>query len=245
MSLHPFTNIKGYGLRAVDGELGKTKDLLFDDVSWEVRYLIAKTGQWLSKREVLVHAQSLGTPDRDTGLVPVALTRERIRNSPDIDTQKPVSRQMQEQLAAYYQWPGLQTYSYWPTGTFIPPPVPDMPDAIPKPEPPPEGPQLRSCREIIGYAIAATNGEIGDVKDLVVDTEGWKIALIVVDTGKWLPGRKVLLSPLDTSNISWSDRSLSVVLSREQIQEGPPYDPDAELNAEVVRRILRHYGRPT
>ena len=54
---------------------------------------------------------------------------------------------------------------------------------------------LRSIKEIIGYDLLATDGSIGHVKDFYFDDEAWGVRYVVVDTGGWLSGRMVLLSP--------------------------------------------------
>jgi hypothetical protein len=59
----------------------------------------------------------------------------------------------------------------------------------------PEKSHLRSVKEVIGYHIQATDGDIGHVEDFVVDDEVWALRYVVVDTRNWLPGRKVLWYP--------------------------------------------------
>ena len=244
MGLYSFSAMKGSELRALDGDMGSVRDFLFEDDEWNIRYLVADTGVWLPGRKVLLSPAALQDPDWSSGTIPVDLTRERIKNSPDISTDQPVSQQMQANLAAYYGWPFLPTYPYMPAGGFVPPPITDVGNLTVAPEPPREGPQLRSGQEVIGYAIMAQDGEIGDVKDFIIDTANWKISLVIVDTGRWLPGRKVLLSARNMRHISWNTRSLSVDLTREQVQGSPEYDPKTPVNVEYEKRVLDYYGRP-
>ncbi len=49
-------SLTGYSLKATNGEIGEVKEFYFDDESWTIRYLIVKTGSWLSGREVLLIA---------------------------------------------------------------------------------------------------------------------------------------------------------------------------------------------
>ena len=72
----------------------------FDDKTWAIRYLVVDTGAWLPGRRVLISPIALGQPDWAGQFFPVKLTMEQVRNSPDIDTDKPVSRQ-QESLLQY------------------------------------------------------------------------------------------------------------------------------------------------
>ena len=83
----------------------------FDDKTWAIRYLVVDTGTWLPDRQVLISPIALGQPDWEGQFFPVKLTTEQVRNSPDIDTDKPVSRQQETRLHTYYDWP-----VYWSGG---------------------------------------------------------------------------------------------------------------------------------
>ena len=73
----------------------------YDDETWTVRYLIVKTGAWLSGRKVLISPAALLLHSWESGVFPVNLTKEQVRHSPYIDTDKPVSRQQEAELATY------------------------------------------------------------------------------------------------------------------------------------------------
>lgn len=243
MSRYSFKAIKGSSLSSLDGELGSVRDLLFEDAGWKIQYLIVDLGDWLPGRKILLPPTAVGNPDSKSGTLPVALTREQIRNSPDLDTDKPFSQRMQEELFAYYGWPGMPTYHYSPVGAYAPPHVTEATEPAPSEESS-EGPQLRSCREITGYAIVTLDGEAGNVEDLIVDTDdAWKISLVAVDTGNWHLGRKIMLPPGSVSEVRWSDKSLSVDLTRDQVQGSPEYHPQTPVDIEFEKRVLDYYGR--
>jgi len=44
-------HLKGFVIRATDGELGTVDDFYFDDETWAIRYLTVDTGGWLGGRE--------------------------------------------------------------------------------------------------------------------------------------------------------------------------------------------------
>ena len=73
---------------------------------------------------------------------------------------------------------------------------------------------LRNVNQLRGYAIHATDGIIGEVDDLYFDDEDWAIRYLVVDTGRWLPGRKVLISPLAICHPDWMAQQLAVSLTK-------------------------------
>ena len=66
----------GYNLEATDGVIGEVEDFYFDDESWTMRYLIVKTGNWLSGRKVLISTSALTKTSWKTGLFPLNLTME-------------------------------------------------------------------------------------------------------------------------------------------------------------------------
>jgi hypothetical protein len=103
-------------------------------------------------------------------------------------------------------------------------------------------PHLRSAREIAGYHIAARDGEIGHVADVLVDDEDWSLRYFEVDTRNWLPGKHVLVAPRWVRSIAWAERCVRVDLPRAQIESGPPYDPRVPLDRSYERRLHNHYG---
>ena len=102
--LRPLNSIRGFKLAASDGEIGKVREVYFDDHSWTVRYFVVETGGWLTGRDVLVAPRSLGQIDEESGTIAVHLTQEQIRHSPPVESEQPVSRQYEEAYHAYYGW---------------------------------------------------------------------------------------------------------------------------------------------
>jgi hypothetical protein len=243
--LQSVKRLHGYAVRAMDGDMGKVDDFYFDDHTWTIRYLVANTGDWLSDRRVLLSTAALGCPLQEQRLFPVSLTREQVKKSPDIDTEKPVSRQKEEELHRYYGWT-----PYWGAGLPYAGEVPLAPLVMPAEEEmgseqrPKGDPHLRSTREVIGYYIHAADGEVGHVADLLVEDEGWVIRYIAVDTRHWLPGRHVLVVPQCVTEIDWSGRQVRVGLRREKIQHSPQYDPAIPVDREHETRLYDYYGWP-
>lgn len=103
---------------------------------------------------------------------------------------------------------------------------------------------LRSLRELEGYALGATDGEIGKVVDFLFDDERWAIRYLVADTGGWLSGRRVLLSPMSLAGADWSTRCLRVMLSRERIQNSPSIDAERPVSRRKEQEYSRYLGYP-
>jgi sporulation protein YlmC with PRC-barrel domain len=91
-------------------------------------------------------------------------------------------------------------------------------------------PNLRSVKEVIGYHIHASDGEIGHVEDLLIEDDDWSIHYFVVETNNWWPGNKVLISPLSVQSIQWSDRLVNLKINRQKVKDGRAFDPSAKIN---------------
>ena len=95
-------DLEGCSIAATDGVIGEVKDLYFDDEAWVIRYLVVSTGTWLSNRKVLISPYSIGQRTWGGKSLPATLTKEQVKNSPDIDTDKPISRQYEMQYLKHY-----------------------------------------------------------------------------------------------------------------------------------------------
>jgi hypothetical protein len=103
---------------------------------------------------------------------------------------------------------------------------------------------LRSIKEMLDYSILATDGGIGHVSDILLGDSDLKVRYLVIDTGSWLSGRKVLLSTAWLSSVAPDKKALVVNTDKKRIQESPPYDPDVEIPREYETRLHDHYGFP-
>jgi hypothetical protein len=237
--LRPFTDIKNFALAATDGEIGKVKELYFDDKNWTVRYVVVDTGGWLTGRKVLLAPRSFGMIDQEAKRITVHLTREQIENSPSIDADKPVSRQHEEEWHRYYGYPG-----YWMMPEAIAfgvAPLAETVSAAREAKNEEHGdPHLRSTSEVTGYSIHATDGDIGHVDDFIVDDGDWAIRYVVISRS-WWPGKKVMLSSEWIERVSWDARQIFVPLSRETIKGAPDWDDTQPLSRADEQRLFDYY----
>ena len=100
---------------------------------------------------------------------------------------------------------------------------------------------FRSMKAILGYGIAATDGNIGAVADFYFDDETWAVRYLVADTGQWLPGRRVLLSPEAVLREDWGTDAVRVKHSRDEIRDSPPVSQDRPVSRQEEESIFRHY----
>ncbi len=253
-------DLEGYSIHATDGIIGRVKDFYFDDVTWVIRYLVVDTGTWLLSRKVLISPVAIGYPDWIEKTLPVSITKEQVKNSPEIDTDKQVSRQHEIRYLGYYGYPfywgggGL-----WGAGAYPDMMMPGYAGVVSSPfsaltdlekiyaqaeavRHEHGNPHLRSTKEVMGYHIQASDGEIGHVQGLLFDEKTWAIRYLIVDTSNWWFGHKVLIAPQWIQDVSWSDATVSVNLTRQAVQDAPPYDSAVHLDRDKEISIHQHYG---
>ncbi|MCX2454205.1 PRC-barrel domain-containing protein [Pedobacter sp. PLR] len=245
---HNIKSLIGFTMGATDGEIGKVVEFYFDDESWTIRYLIVKTGGWLSERKVLISPMALMEPDWENESFPVKLSKDQIKHSPDIDTKMPVSRQQEVALYKYYEWPygdpiGAGFYGHMGMLGMVESRVSfEQAIAAMRNDKEPGDPHLRSTTEVKGYRIHAIDGEIGHVTDFIVDKH-WRIRFLVVDSGKWFPGKKLLISTEWITAISWARSRVEVDVSIEAVKSSPEYDPDRPIGDSYQTGLYRHYRK--
>jgi hypothetical protein len=103
---------------------------------------------------------------------------------------------------------------------------------------------LVTARKIKGLHLSARDGAIGTVKDLYFDSEEWIIRYLVVDTGGWLRGRKVLVSPVAAREPDWEEGRLPIELTREQVEHSPGIELDEPVSRQHEALLHQHYGWP-
>jgi sporulation protein YlmC with PRC-barrel domain len=250
--LRNIKDLLGFRIAAKDGDIGIVKDFYFDDETWTIRYLIVKTGAWLS-REVLIAPEAVIDHSWEAGTFSVGITKEQVRDSPDIDTEKPVSRQQEAELAKYYPW-----QSYWGSG-YYPGGVWGIVEPAPRVDPRTirvadltktsgEDRHLRSSKTVTGYHIHALDGDVGHVTNFIVDDQTWQIAYLLIDTHNWIGGKKVLLAVKHIQHVEWENSKVVVDLTMDTIKTSeavgkwnytvPSYD-QAEYEKHVV-----HFKEP-
>jgi hypothetical protein len=98
---------------------------------------------------------------------------------------------------------------------------------------------LRNVNDLYGFLVAANDGPIGEIRDCYFDDQSWTIRFFVVETGPWLNGRKVLISPLAIQGHDWAARALSVSLTRDQVKASPDVDTSKPVSRQ---HVLEQFG---
>ena len=213
----------GCRMEARDGDVGKVDDVYFDDESWTVRYLVLKTDDWLSGRKVLIAPVALLQDGRMTGLFRINLTQDQIRHSPDIDTDKPVSRQQEIELYGHYTWKG-----YWESG-FYAQGIGEIKEVSNTAQNEKCGNtvdlHLRATSYVTGFHVHGTDGEFGHICNFVIDDRTWKVLNLVVDTGHLPDGKKVLVAVDHIKQMRWSDSEVYLSDTKADIEKSAVFEP--------------------
>ena len=258
--LRTLKELHDYAIGAVDGDIGRVKDLYLDDERWVVRYVVVDAGGWLMGRKVLISPIAIGNPDWGQRSLPVSMTREQVKNSPDFDSEKPVTRQHETDYAGYYGYPYYWGGTgYWGGGMY-----PNLmlsgyggyatqqameqelrhanaPDLARRDA---DGdPHLRSGEAITGYHLHASDGEIGHVCGMLIDDATWAVRYLIVDTSNWWLGHRMLVAPSWIEGVSWSQRMVNIGLTRQAVKDAPAYEPLERLTRAEEARLHEHYGR--
>ena len=263
--LRSVAELENYTIGATDGTIGSVKDCYFDDEAWAVRYLVVRTGAWLVGREVLISPMSVTDAPTEERVLQVSISRDQVKHSPSVDSQKPVSRQHEMSYSTYYGYP----YYWGGAGVWGGGAYPDpmrMGVALAtgasdieytKAEQRSRGgaylrdaqrssnqdQHLRSCEAVKGYHIHATDGDIGHVDSFLVNDRTWAIQYLIVNTSNWWLGHQVLIAPAWFEDVSWMYSKVTTSLTRQEVKGAPAYDSMLALNRGDEEGIYRHYQR--
>ena len=237
--------IKGYTIAASNGRIGTVSDVLFDDVSWRVRWVVVDTGNWFPGRKVLLPLSALGRLDENGSEFAVNLTMQQVKDSPDSDTDRPVSRQIEANIYDYYGW-----QPYWGTDMLMGgygygtgfgggavaalPPLESRRRAEDTAAASDNDPHLRSVQAVTRYHIHATDGEIGHLDDFAIDDSDWTIRNLIVSTKNWRPGKIVLIAPTSIDTINWTDNLVNLKIDRKTVKASPAYDAPTVIDRVIV-----------
>jgi len=103
---------------------------------------------------------------------------------------------------------------------------------------------LQSIKQLKNLVLLAEDGEIGRSKDFLIDDRAWVIRYMVVDTGKWLATRKVLVVPEVLERPDWQTNQIPLQMSKQQIEQAPGLDTDAPVSRQYEAEYFRFFDLP-
>jgi uncharacterized protein YrrD len=201
---HTLEALSGGSVLATDGEIGHVRNFLFDDQTWTVRYIVVDVRSWMSRHDVLIAVSALDEPAWASPFFRANLTRDQVRRSPDVDSEKPVARQQEIAMREYYGWP-----SSW-TKLSIELPLVSIPAGREFPAKAPANSHLRSVNDLTGYSVWSDDREVGRLENFIVDKSSWHLGYLDVKTGNWLYSHSVLIPTRWVKDISWADHRVNL-----------------------------------
>jgi hypothetical protein len=103
---------------------------------------------------------------------------------------------------------------------------------------------LQSIEQLYGTKLGASDSEIGPVKDFYFEDQNWVVRYLVADTGPWLVGRKLLISPHAFGSLHQAGKRLLVNLTRKQIENSPSIESHRPVSPQYEEEYYRYYGWP-
>lgn len=103
---------------------------------------------------------------------------------------------------------------------------------------------LSKAKKLKGYKLNSLNGEIGKVKEFYFDDRHWTIRYLVADTGSWLTGRQVLISPYALVSVVKEQHHIEVNLTKKQIEDSPSLNSDQPVSRQFEESYYGYYAWP-
>ncbi len=234
----------GFSVQSEGGEIGGVEDFLIDPFEWRVRYLVVNTADWLDGRFVLLSSTAAGAPDEPARIIPVSVSREMVRSSPEVGPGKILTRSLESELHNYFKWPYY--WKLWDEGGLGPGNLTAIPlvelasdvekqqrEAGGEEESGEGGMRLFSLKELSGFSLQARDGRAGALSGLVVNDEDWNVLYLAAEPEGLDSAGQVLLSPHWVQAVSRLESSLSLDLDRETVRNSPAFNPDLPLDQDL------------
>lgn len=250
--LRSILSLRNFSIKATDGEIGKVKDFYFDDQTWKLRYLVVETGNWLLGRKVLISTAALHAPEWDSHTFPVDLTKDQVKHSPDIDTERPVTMEQEADLNNHYLWPwdgaGVGFLTTGMVGGVVAPDIPfeerisrEMHKSDPKDV---SARHLRSFRHLDDFRVRTADDDIGELHDFLLDDKDWNIPYMVIEAGNWYSGDKLLAPTKFVDRVEWASRAIAYLKPVSSMKNTPVFDYAQLDNEELMKRFENSYPNP-
>lgn len=239
---HSIKDLLDYKVITSDDIDGNARDVLFDQNTWIIRYLDVDFGNIFNDRRVLLPRFLLRDSFVTGNRFQVDVKKKDIDACPKPDEHLPISRKYEEELHRYYK---LDYYWDQPYITPVDPVVgPSYPFKVPAGEIEENvlGTNLRSFREVKGYTIHAADGKLGNIADLILDDNNWRIVYAIINTGTWLDWRKKVLLDIGwIEKISYSKKEAMTSLTMDTIRNSPEYDPKMQIDSQLEKSLHTYY----
>jgi len=230
-----YSKLKGLPLKATDGEIGSIEGAIIDLEDWGLRYMLVKTGSWLSHRTVMIATESIVEMNEDAQNLVVNLSQQQVKDSPEPDPEVPMTRDSEIALREYY---GLPMYWTQHGDPIQPHHAPDAVrdkvvanDVVTR-----RGSSLVDnesvlcdLEEITNYSVESSDEDIGRLDDIIINEKTWRVDRFVVNLSNYLPSKMVLVNKDWLADVDWVNESIQLEATSSAVKGSPYYRPFGSL----------------
>jgi len=103
---------------------------------------------------------------------------------------------------------------------------------------------LIKAKTLSGYTLRSLDGDIGKVEEFYFDDHHWTVRYLVANTGNWIMGRQVLISPYALTTVNQEEQYIAINLTKEQIEGSPSLSHDKPVSRQFEESYNMYYGMP-
>ena len=240
--LFTMKSINQFTLCSKDGTIGKIREVLFNDQTWQVKYLVADAGNWLIGHKVLISPDYMQELNQNQQCINVDLFKQQVKDAPPLSSDLPVDRQKDGEPYSILNLPP-SPLTRLPEDQAITSALDIQACADRIAEQHSWDPQLRSTKASSGLTIEALDGEVGQIEDFIIDDQSWTIRYLVVRTGKWWPGHQILIAPPWISRLSWGTSQAFVNIDRAPFRDLEAFTSIEHLTRDYEIRLHQRCNR--
>jgi sporulation protein YlmC with PRC-barrel domain len=218
MLLISLNELRKYEIQGKEDILGDVNGFLFDITTWKVKHLRVKYGIWPFKKEFVIPMDCIGAPDNVEKVIPTDLLEKDLEHLPSTNWLRTQIGNAFEKINHHWRIGNFRRSFAWRLPFAISsifnyyqeePKIPQAEHSI--------HPQLRSLMEFEDYRVDARDGDIGEVQDLFIDADRWKIRYVMVHG----PQNTIMLPSQWIRQVNPTHETLKLDLNRESVLDGP------------------------
>ena len=103
---------------------------------------------------------------------------------------------------------------------------------------------LIKAKTLEGYKLNSLDGEIGKVDEFYFDDHHWTVRYLIAETGGWLTGRQVLISPYSLTVVNTEEHYILTNLTQKKIEDSPPLESDIPVSQQYEESYYKYYEQP-
>ena len=227
----------------IDNVKGTIIDMYFDDLLWNVQYLLIETIGQQKDELVLISRVALGKPDLESKILPLFVSfNTKTDKQKGAGTDASRKENEKEHTRLLFRWSldqfDLDSLEADEMKNIIIKKLEEEKLLVQN-----DGNHLRSHNNILGYNVFAKKEEkIGHLEDFIIDKATWKVRFLMVDTKYWLVRKRdVLISPLWIEKIKWRESAICIDINKNVIGSSPAYNSKEPLDEQLEMKLFKHY----